>query len=80
MVSPASPLFMRVMGLEATAFDSPEIVTTSAADRFVSVTIVTVIVFAPPATGLLWPIVLVVKLAALTLEQQRYNNSIETKT
>jgi hypothetical protein len=69
MVSPSSPLSIRVMGLEATAFDRPVIVTTSAAERFVSVTIVTVIVFDPPATGLLCPIVLVVKFAALTLEQ-----------
>ncbi len=66
---------MRVMGLEAIAFDSPVIVTTSAAERFVSVTIVTEMVFDPPVTGLLWTIVLVVKFAALTLEQQRYNNS-----
>jgi len=42
------------MGLVATAFDNPEIVTTElGAARFASVTRVTVIVFASPARGLL---------------------------
>ena len=54
---------MRVMGVEATAFESPVIVTTelSVADKFASVTIVTVIVFDCPARGLLWLIFFVVK-------------------
>ena len=58
MVSPSFPPSRRVMGLEATAFDSPVIVTTelSFAAKFVSVTMVTVIVFDCPARGLLWPI------------------------
>ena len=43
MVSPSFPLSRRVMGLEATAFDNPVIVTTelSVAAKFASVTIVT---------------------------------------
>ena len=63
MSSPSSPLSMRVMGVEATAFESPVIVTTelSVADKFASVTIVTVIVFDCPARGLLWLIFFVVK-------------------
>jgi hypothetical protein len=63
MFSPSSPLSMRVMGVEATAFESPVIVTTdiSVAVKFVSVAIVTVIVFNCPARGLLWPIFFVVK-------------------
>jgi len=64
---------MRVMGLEATAFDSPVIVTAepSAAAKFASATIVTVIVLDCPARGLLWPIFFVVKDAALTVEHQK---------
>ncbi len=74
MVSPAFPLSMRVMGLEAIAFDSPVIVTTElfVAAKSVSVTIVTVIVFDCPARGLLWPIFFVVKDA---VEQQKHNIS-----
>ena len=73
MVSPSFPLSMRVMGLEATAFDSPVIVTTepSVAAKFASVTIVTVIVLDCPARGLLWPIFFVVKDAARTVEHQK---------
>ena len=64
---------MRVMGLEATAFDSPVIVTTdlSVTAKSVSVSIVTVIVFDCPAKGLLWPILDVVKVAARTLKHQK---------
>ena len=83
MVAPSSPLpeSMIVMGLEATAFDSPVIVTTelSLAAKSASVTIVTVIVFACPARGLLWPILDVVKVAARTpLKHQKVdiNNRI----
>jgi len=65
---------MRVMGLEAIAFESPVIVTTElfVADKSASVTIVTVIVFDCPARGLLWPIFFVVKDA---VEQQMHNMS-----
>ena len=55
IVWPVSPASMRVMGLSAIAFNSPEIVTTelSEASTSVSVTSVTVIVFAPSVRGLL---------------------------
>ena len=64
---------MRVMGLEATAFDSPVIVNTepSVAAKFASVTIVTVMMLDCPARGLLWPIFFVVKDAARTVEHQK---------
>ena len=64
------------MGLEATAFVSPVIVTTEqpgVCSKFESVTIVTVIVFSCPARGLLWPMFFVVQLAAWTFEQQQQN-------
>ena len=80
MVSPSFPLSMRIMGLEATAFVSPVIVTTALPGfcvKFASDTIVTVIVFSCPARGLLWPMFFVVKLAAWTFEQQQHN--IRTK-
>jgi hypothetical protein len=73
MVSPSSPLSMRVRGLEATAFESPVIVTTEpfVATKSASVTIVTVILFDCPARGLLWPILFVVKDAARTVKHQK---------
>jgi hypothetical protein len=83
IVSPSFPLSMRVMGLTATAFVSPVIVTTAASElpgfcvKFASETIVTVIVFSCPARGLLWPMFFVVKLAEWTFEQQQHN--IRTK-
>ena len=77
MASPSFPVSKRVTGLEATAFDSPVIVTTelSAAVKFASVTIVTVIVFDRPARGLLWLIFFVVKDAARTVEHQKPDTS-----
>ena len=64
-----------MIGLDATAFVSPVIVTedVSAAARFESASRVTVIVLVPPAIGLLWPIFRVVKLAALTTESPMLN-------
>jgi len=82
MVSPSFPLSRIVMGLEATAFDNPVIVTTelSVAAKFASVTIVTVIVFDCPARGLLWPIFFVVKDAAQTVEQERHKTCTKIPT
>jgi len=72
-VSPSLPASTRIMGLVAVALDNPEIVTAELfkAAKFASATRVTVIVFVPPARGLLWP----VKLAELTLGQQKLNKS-----
>jgi len=76
-VSPSLPASTRVIGLVAVALDNPEIVTAelSEAVKFASATRVTVIVFVPPARGLLWPTAFVVKLAELTMGQQKLNKS-----
>ena len=72
---------MRVMGVEATAFESPVMVTTEIfVAKFASIAIVTVIVFDCPARGLLWPIFFVVngevwcescEVSARTVEHQK---------
>ncbi len=73
---------MRVMGVEATAFESPVMVTTEifVAAKFASIAIVTVIVFDCPARGLLWLIFFVVngegwcrscEVSARTVEHQQ---------
>jgi hypothetical protein len=68
IVSPSSPASTSVTGLDATTPVSPDTVTAepSAAASAVSETRVTVIVLLAPATGLLWPMALVVKDCAPT--------------
>ena len=68
IVSPSSPASTKVTGLDATAPVSPDTVTTelSVAAKAVSDTRVTVMVLLAPATGLLWPMALVVKVCAPT--------------
>jgi hypothetical protein len=63
IVSPPFPASISVTGLDATPPMSPDTVTVepSAAASAVSDTRVTVIVLLAPATGLLWPMALVVK-------------------
>ena len=73
MISPSSPASKSVTGLVATAPLSPDTVTTELAAELnaVSDAKVTVIVFVAPATGLLWPIALVVKDWAFTTVRWR---------
>ncbi len=70
------------MGLDATVFDSTVMVTTeiSEASKFASVTGVMEITFAPWATGILWPILFVIKLAAVAIEQQKLNRKRKVMT
>jgi len=70
------------MGLDATAFDSSVMVTTelSEASKFASVTRVMEITFAPRATGILGPIMFVLKLAAVAIEQQKPNSNRRVMT
>ena len=70
---------MSVIGLVAMAPDSPEIVTTELLEeyKFTSHTNVTVNLFVAPATGVLCPIDLVVKLAPCTIDDCINNTSIQ---
>ena len=70
------------MGLDATVFDSTVMVTTeiSEASKFASVTGVMEITFAPRATGILWPIIFFIKLAAVAIEQQKLNSNNRVMT
>ena len=71
------------MGLDATVFDGTVMVTTeiSEASKFASVTGVMEITFAPRgATGILWPIIFVIKLAAVVIEQQKLNSNSRVMT
>ena len=79
MVSPSFPASRRLTEADAEAPERPEMVTAefAAAVSAVSDTKVTVIVLVAPGTGVLCPMALVVKLAALTVAEPRIVNTVK---